>query len=475
MSEIKIAASSGEVTALPGAIVDQFKSRLEGVLILPSESVYDDVRAVWNGMIDRKPALIVQCHSAQDVVACINFARDQGVRLSVRGGGHNVAGSSICDNGLVVDLSDMAAVEVEASHETVVIEGGATLGEVDLATFRHDLATPMGVVTATGYAGLTLHGGMGWQLREHGLAADNVVGVEIVTADGRLLKADANENPDLWWALRGGGGSFGVVTSFRSRLYPMPKEVLLAVPVFSLDRAGNVLRFMREFMAHAPDKLMVLGALWTVPDKPEIPSQHIGEHALFLLACYLGDPEEGERVVAPLRHCEPTIADLTSRMNWLGIQQFFDDDYPNGRRYYWKSTIVNELTDAMIDALIEHTLARPSLLTSIDIWKLGGAYGRVDASATAFGDRSAGFVVNYEANWEEPDKDQANIQWARNSLAKTQSLSQARTYLNFAGLAEEGESLLKAAYGKNYARLQAVKQTYDPDNLFRSLLTIFPR
>ena len=442
---------------------------------LPGDNAFEDARKIWNGIIDKKPGLMVKCREAADVISCVNLARERDLLLAVRGGGHNVAGNAVCNGGLVVDLSEMRSVRADVQNNVVHIAGGATLGDVDRETSVHGLATPMGVVTATGYAGLALHGGMGWQMRKHGLAADNIVGVDIVLADGRLVRADAEANADLFWAVRGGGGNFGVVTSFTSRLHPIPKELLFAVPIFSLDNAAAVLRFLRDYMAEAPDELMVLGALWTAPDIPDIAPQHRGTPVLFLLGCYIGPPEEAEAVLKPLRTCRPAIADLTSRKSWVDVQKFFDEDYPNGRRYYWKSTLIKELTDPVIEALVRQAASRPSLLTSIDIWPMGGAFGRVDPAAAAFGSRDIGFTINYESNWDDADKDQSNIQWTRASLTEVQNLTQARTYLNFAGLAEEMENMVRGSFGENYSRLQAVKAKYDPYNLFRTNFNISPR
>ncbi|MEJ2696297.1 MAG: FAD-binding oxidoreductase [Candidatus Sulfobium sp.] len=474
MADLPVADSSGSRSVLKKAALEEFRSGLHGRIILPGESAYEGARKIWNGMIDRKPGLIVQCRGADDVISCINLAREEDILLAVRGGGHNVAGNAVCEGGLVIDLSEMRSVRTDVNNHVVHIEGGATLGDVDRETSSHGMATPMGVVTATGYAGLTLHGGMGWQLRKHGLASDNVLGVDIVTADGSLLRANAGENPDLFWAVRGGGGNFGVVTSFSSGLHPVPEEVLFSVFVFSLDNAAAVLRFMRDYMAEAPDELMVLAALWTAPDLPDIPPQHRGSHVLFVLGCYIGPPGDAEAFVKPLRTCRPTVADLSSRKSWVEVQKFFDEDYPPGRRYYWKSTLIKGLTDPVIEAVVRQTASRPSMLTSIDIWPMGGAFGRVDPAATAFGSRDVAFTVNYESNWDDADNDQANIQWTRTSLKEVQDLSQARTYLNFAGLAEDMEKMVRGSFGDNFSRLQAIKAKYDPANLFRTNFNISP-
>lgn len=461
-------------TVVKKAELDSFRKDLHGPLLLPGDNGYEESRKLWNGMIDRRPGLIVKCRSTADVIKCVNFARERGIVLAVRGGGHNVAGNALCEGGMVIDLSEMRSVRVDLKQQAVHIEGGATLGDVDRETSVHDLATPTGVVTETGYAGLTLHGGMGWQLRKRGLAADNLLAVEIVTADGALRRASADEHADLFWAIRGGGGNFGIVTSFVSRLHPIPREMLFAVSLFSLDHAPAVLRFLRDYMVTAPDELMVLSALWTAPELPAVPEAMRGSHALFVLGCYLGSPEKAEEVLEPLRTCKPVIADLTSRKSWRDVQKFFDEDYPSGRRYYWKSTLIKELSGPVIESLVGHAASRPSLLTSIDIWPMGGAFGRVGADETAFGNRDVTFTINYESNWERAEEDEANILWTRSSLKEVQALSQSRTYLNFAGFAEEKEKMVQDSFGSNYGRLRKIKTKYDPDNLFRVNFNIRP-
>jgi FAD/FMN-containing dehydrogenase len=474
MSKVLIRTLREEERVLEEGELHALQQSLRGKVILPGSDLYEASRKLWNGMIDKRPGLIARCRGTADVIRCVNFARERGILTAVRGGGHNVAGNALCDKGMVLDLSEMRSVQVDLKRGAVRIEGGAVLGDVDSETSIHGFATPTGVVTETGYAGLTLHGGMGWQLRKRGLAADSLLEAEIVTADGTLLRANAEEHPDLFWALRGGGGNFGVVTSFVSRLYPIPQELLFAVTLFSLDHAGDVLHFLRDFMAEAPDELMVLAALWTAPDLPAVPARQRGSHVLFLLGCYLGSPEKGEALLRPLRTCRPAVADLTSRKTWLAVQKFFDEDYPSGRRYYWKSTLIQGLTDQIIDSLVQHAAARPSLLTSIDIWPMGGAFARIAPAATAFGSRDVAFTINYESNWDHAEEDRVNIEWTRSSLKEVQDLSQARTYLNFAGLAEERESMVQASFGANYARLQQVKAVYDPDNFFRVNFNILP-
>ncbi len=475
MSELILKGMDGANVAVSEKAIKSLTSSLHGSIITSEDPSYAKERSLWNGMIDKRPGLIAKCRGPADVKACVKFAAERGVLLAVRGGGHNVAGNALCDGGMVIDLSEMRSVSCDPSNQVVHIQGGATLGDVDSETFRHGLATPAGVVSATGYAGLALHGGMGWQTRKHGLATDNIHSVDIVTADGELIKADKKRDADLFWAVRGGGGNFGVVTSFTSLLHPIPPELLFVVTLFKLEHAADVIRFVREFSAEAPDEVSLIAIFWTVPEIEDIPREYHNDHALFLVGCFIGDPVDGERVFKPLRNCRPVIADLSATQSWKDIQQFFDADYPDGRRYYWKSTMVKTLSDEMVEKLVKQASERPSLLTSIDIWTMGGAFGRVDSSATAFGARDVSFTINYESNWEDAASDGINVQWTRSALKEIQEMSQVRTYLNFAGLAEEADQMLKDSFGEGYRRLQSIKEIYDPENLFRTNFNIRPK
>jgi FAD/FMN-containing dehydrogenase len=476
MTSLQARTRTGELALISASDVSTLENRLRGTLLRPTDEPYEQARHIWNGMIDKHPALIARCVNAEDVGVCIDFVREHGIPVSVRGGGHNVAGHAMCEGGLVIDLGAMNTVRVEQDRRLAHIAGGALLGDVDTAADSHGTATPSGVVAATGYAGLSLHGGMGWQTRKYGLAADNVVGVEIVTADGKRVHANQDEAPELWWAVRGGGGNFGVVTEFTARLHPVPRQVQFSTVIYSLDDAPSVLAYLRDFMAEAPDSVSALASLWTGPEERSVPAAHRGRPVLFLLVAYMGAAEEAESVVRPLRMIRTPVWDLTRRMPWLDLQNYFRDEYPDGRRYYWKSMMSPGLSGTMIDTLAAQLLARPSPLSSIDIWYLGGAYGRVGATDTAFGARDRPFVINYESGWERSEDDQANVTWARESLATMQELSQARprTYLNFAGLGEQPDTLVRDSYGGTYERLQRVKQEYDPENVFSSTFNVKP-
>ncbi len=463
-----------KTTVVEESVVAGLQSQLRGEVLQPSDESYDKARKVWNGMIDKKPALIVRCASADDVVAVVSFARENGILLAVRGGGHNVAGTAVADGGLVVDLSPMKGVHVDLERRTVRAEGGVTIGELDEETQKFGLATPMGVVSETGIAGLTLGGGLGWLRRKYGLSSDNLVSVDIVTADGRYLTASETENPDLFWGIRGGGGNFGVVTSFEYQLYPVGPEVMFCFVVYPGDRAKEVLRFCEEYVAQASDEVSPLGVLGRVPHDELFPEEWHGKPYAAILAMYSGSVEEGERVLQPLRDLGDPIADLSEPMPYTEAQKLLDDDYPEGGRYYWKSVNLNGLGDEEIEHLMAHAETAPSDHSTIDVWYQGGAMNRVGAEETAFGDRSAPYLLGIEGNWEEPHEDEANVAWVRGCVADMQRFSDGGMYLNFPGFLEEGQEMMRDAYGENYERLVALKNEHDPANLFRMNQNIRP-
>jgi FAD/FMN-containing dehydrogenase len=448
---------------------------MRGELIRPGDPEYEPARALWNGMIERRPALIAHCAGPDDVMVAVNFARDNELPLAVRGGGHGVAGHAVCDGGLVIGLSGMKGIDVDPNRRTARAEGGCTLGELDRETQRHGLATPLGVVTRTGIAGLTLSGGMGWLRRKHGLSCDNLLSAEIVTADGNLLTASESENADLFWAIRGGGGNFGVVTSFEYRLHPVGPEVFLCFILYPAQRARDVLRACDRYLSEAPEDIAPLGVLGRVPEAEEFPPQSRGEPYVALLGLHPGDPAEGEQVLGPLRYIGEPIADLSGTMPYVEAQAVLDEDYPDGWRYYWKSVNVAELSDDVIDRLTERAAAAPSSHSTIDVWYQGGAIARVSEEATAFANRRAPYLLGIEGNWDEQARSEENVSWVRDTYAEMHSLSDGGIYLNFPGFLEEGDQLLREGYGQNYERLVDVKTKYDPTNLFRLNANIEPK
>ncbi len=474
MTEVRIAATNGNDVVLDDAVVEGFEAGLRGELLRPGDEGYEEARKLWNGMIERRPALIARVADEVDVVHAVNFARENGLLVAVRGGGHNVAGTASADGGLVIDLSAMKTIEVDPERRTVRAGGGVTIGELDAQTQKYGMATPMGVVSETGIAGLTLNGGMGYLRRKHGLSSDNLVSADVVTADGRFLTASERENGDLFWGIRGGGGNFGVVTTFEYRLHPVGPEVMVAFVLYPGDRAKDVLRFMNGYMAQAPDEVSPLSFLGRVPQAEIFPEESHGEPFVALLAVYAGPVEEGEEVLRPLRELGEPIADLSEPMPYVEAQKLLDEDYPDGGRYYWKSVNVSALHDEAIEALIAHAEAAPSDHSTIDVWYQGGAMSRVGAGETAFGDRSAPILLGLEANWEDPRTDEANVAWVRDCFSDMQRFSDGSIYLNFPGFLEEGERLLRGAYGENYERLVALKNEYDPTNLFRVNQNIKP-
>jgi FAD/FMN-containing dehydrogenase len=468
MTDVVLRTGSGEKITLPEEAVAALGSRTRGRLATPSDGDYDVARAVWNGMVDKRPALIGQCAGVTDVVACVQFARQHNLLVAVRGGGHNVAGVGVCDGGLMIDLSPMRGVRVDPVARTVRAEGGVTIGDLDHETQAFGLAVPMGVVTATGIAGLTLGGGLGWVRRRYGLSCDNLLSADVVTADGELVVASPDTEPELFWALQGGGGNFGVVTSFEFQAHPVGPDVFLAVVFHAGADAVEGLRFYREWAPEAADEISAFAVLWHGPEIEEIPAEHRGQPVLVFAVMHCGDPAEGEAALRSLREFGTPIADLSGTMPYLEAQQFFDADYPaHEMRYYWKSRYLNELPDDLIDTLVRLNAASPSHHSTVDFWQLGGAMGRVAADATAFGDRSAPFLIGIEANWESPDDDDACIGWGREVFRVLEPFSTGREYVNFPGLYEDNQRMVRDTFGGNLDRLRAVKRRYDPTNLFR--------
>jgi FAD/FMN-containing dehydrogenase len=459
-------------TMLDESVIAELRTQLRGPLLTPDDPEYEGARHVRNGLIDRRPALIARCSGTADVVACVNFARERGLLLSVRGGGHNVAGNAVNDGGLVIDLSQMRGVWVDPEARIAQVQGGATWGDLDRETQLYGLATPGGVVSTTGVAGLTLHGGMGHLRSKHGLSIDNVVAVEIVTADGQVRHVDAEHEPDLYWAVRGAGSNFGVVTSFTFRLHPVGPVVWLCAPMYRLEDAPQVLRGWREIITTLPDEFTPLAVFWSVPEG--FPPELVGRPIVILAGVYAGPQEEGERITRPLRELATPLLDLSGPMPFAGIQSAFDPFFPEGLLQYWKSTYVDTLSDALIDALCGLAASRPSPKTTMDVWPQRGAVARVREEDTAFGPRPP-FMIAFESTWVTPADTEANIAWARDAWASMQRFAGRGIYLNFPGFGEEREALVRAAYGANYGRLVDLKTRYDPGNLFRANVNIQPR
>jgi FAD/FMN-containing dehydrogenase len=449
---------------LEDAALGQLRERVSGHVVAADDDGYDAARAVWNGLIDRRPAAVIRVADERDVVEALAFAREHGLHVTVRGGGHNVAGTAVGEGALVVDMSGLKGVDVDPSARTARAGAGLTLGELDAATQVHGLAAPLGVVSQTGIAGLTLGGGIGWLRRKHGLSSDNLVSLEVVTAGGDVVRASADENRDLFWALRGSGAGLGVVTSFVYRLYPVGPEVMVCFVLYPAARAAEVLRFADEHVVRSGDDLSPLGVLGHVPPVDDFPEETHGLPYVAILAVHPGPVEEGARMLAPLRELGGAIADLSGPMPYVEAQKLLDADYPDGGRYYWKSIALEDLADGAIETLIRHAAAAPSYHSTIDVWFHGGALSRVGADETAFGPRPP-YLVGVESNWESGD-DAAKVDWARAVVADLGRFSGGGSYLNFPGFFEEGAELVRSSLGEeNYARLEEIKQRFDPDNL----------
>ncbi|MBN2552457.1 MAG: FAD-binding oxidoreductase, partial [Spirochaetales bacterium] len=408
-----IRTRGGGTIDLPRNRLDKLRKELCGGLLMPGDPGYDEARRVWNGMIDRRPALIARCGSEEEVARVLGLARDHQLLFSLRGGGHNVAGSAVLESGLVIDLSPMKRVEVDGKVRRVRVQAGATLGDLDRETQTYGLSVPVGLVSATGIAGLTLHGGLGWLARQYGLSADNLEAVELITAEGLQIRASSSRNSDLFWALQGGGGNFGAVTAFEFKAYPIGPKVWFAAPMYPLDRAPEVMSFFREFMSTAPDQLGAVAVYWSAPDVPQVPPEHRGEPIVILLACYTGPFEAGEEAIRPLRRIGKPLADLSGSMDFLEVQRFLDADYPDGGLHYWKSIYLEELSDEALAVLSFYSATRPSPESSIDVWALGGNLSRRGNNGGPLVSREAPYLLGIEANWHEVGDTETNIDWAR--------------------------------------------------------------
>jgi FAD/FMN-containing dehydrogenase len=466
--------ASTTATQVDTQALQAFGMQVRGAVLGPDDAGYDEARKIWNGLIDRRPALIVQCTGAADVVDAVNFAREHDLLLSIKAGGHNVAGNAVNDGGLVVDLSQMRGVHVDPASQTVRVQGGATLGDMDRETQLFALAVPAGVVSTTGVAGLTLHGGAGHLRRKHGLSIDSLLSVDIVTADGVLRRASATENEDLFWAVRGAGSNFGVVTSFEFQAHPVGPMVMVGAVFYPLEDVRELLPAWRDYMDTAPEELSAIALCWSVPPGEPFPAEHHGKPVLVVAGTYAGSVEDGEAVVQPLRELGQPLIDLSGPWPWLGLQSGFDALFPKGGFYYWKSRALAELPAAAIDDIADFALRRPSPLTDIVVWHNGGAMSRVGENDTAYGGRDARFLVSGEASWDDPAVTDDAIAWGRELWDAMERHSTGGLYLNFPGFGEEKEQLVKAGYGGNYDRLAALKAQYDPENLFRMNLNITP-
>jgi FAD/FMN-containing dehydrogenase len=465
MNDLNLTTLEGGQTTISVPIIEALSSQLRGIALTPADAGYEEPRTIWNAMIDRGPGLIIRCAGAADVVSAVRFARENNLLVAVRGGGHNIAGNAVCDGGLLIDLSPMKSVRVDAALRRAWVEPGATLADVDKETQAFGLVVPSGINSTTGIAGLTLGGGFGWLTRKFGLTLDNLLSADVVTANGELLRTSLSENPDLFWAIRGGGGNFGVVTAFEFQLHDFGPQVLSGLVVHPFDNAASVLQQYREALDDAPDELTCWAVMRQAPPLPFLPAEWHGKEILALAMCYCGDIAEGEKATARLRSIGRPIADVVAPTPFTAWQQAFDPLLTPGARNYWKSHDFGGLSDETIDVVLEAIRRLPGPECEVFIGHVGGAAGRIATEATSFPQRSSHYVMNVHARWREPEMDQACIDWARGLFEAAKPYAIGTAYINF--MPADETDRVAAAYGPNYQRLAELKARYDPTNLFR--------
>ncbi|PYO62971.1 MAG: FAD-binding oxidoreductase [Gemmatimonadetes bacterium] len=473
VTSVAVRTSEGTVVTLERNTVEDLRGHLRGALLLPGDPGYDDGRAIWNAMIDRRPALIARCLGVADVVTCVNFAREHGVTVSIKGGGHNISGLAVCDGGLMVDLSLMRGVWVDSTARTARAQAGCLLGDLDRETQLHGLAAVLGFLSTTGIAGLTLGGGFGYLTRRFGWSCDNVLSMDVVTADGRFVRASARENHDLFWGLRGGGGNFGVVTSFEYKLHPVGPEVMAGAMAWRAEDAHEVLEMYRTVTAQAPPELTCVAVLRNAPPAPWLPKEIHGKPIVAIFVCQTGPRAEGERQVAPIKRFGSPVGDIIQWRPYVSQQSLLDATQPKGRRYYWKSEYLPRHEPDMLAKVIEHAKRIPSPHSAILVFPIDGALNRLSAEHSPAGNRDAASVLNITASWERADDDKANIGWARAAWEDLRPFSTGGTYVNFL-TEEEGSDRVHAAYGENYDRLVEIKTKWDSNNVFRMNKNIPP-
>jgi FAD/FMN-containing dehydrogenase len=461
-----------DVRQLRPSDVEAFASQISGGVLVPGDDGYDEARKVWNGSVDRRPALIARCRSESDVRAGVRLAADQRMLVSVRGGGHHIAGNGVAEGGLLLDLSAMNTVSVDPVKRTARVGPGALLADLDRAAQAHGLATPLGINSTTGVAGLTLGGGFGWLSRRHGLTVDNLLGATLVTADGDTHVVSASAEPELFWALRGGGGNFGVVTSFEFQLHPVGPEVHAGLVVYPFAQARKVLRAWRDFTAKAPDELSVWTVLRKAPPLPFLSASAHGSEVVIFALVHSGDVAAGARAAAPVLDFGDALGSAVGPTPYAGFQAAFDPLLTAGGRNYWKSNNFSALSDAALDLTIAAAAELPGPECEIFVAQLGGAVARVKPSATAYVGRDARYIMNVHGRWSDPRDDERVRAWARKTFESAAPHATGGGYVNF--LTEDEGERVAATYGDNYARLQAVKQRFDPANLFRVNLNIAP-
>ncbi|MEO5580176.1 MAG: FAD-binding oxidoreductase [Gemmatimonadaceae bacterium] len=464
----------GRETDLNQDMLDSLKKRLRGAVFGPGEPGYEESRIVWNAMIDRKPAVIARCLGVADVIACVEFARDNDILLSIKGGGHNIAGLATAGGALTLDMSAMRGVWVDPHSNVAHAQSGCLLGDVDRETQVHGLAAVLGFVSLTGIAGLTLGGGFGYLTRRFGWTSDTVIGMDVVTADAQLVRASAGENADLFWGLRGGGGNFGVVTGIDYGLYSVGPEIIGGPVAWPASEAPRVLDLFRTLSANAPTELTMLALMRPAPPAPWLPKDMHGKPIVALIACYSGNLEDGEKAVAPIKSFGEPIADILIRRPYAQMQSLLDGTQPKGRRYYWKSEYLSGIEPALCDKVIEHAARIPSPHSAVILFQIGGALNEFDDDHSPVGNRDARYVLNIAGSWEQAADDQANVEWAREAWNDMKSFSTGGTYVNFL-TEDDGPERTEAALGKGLQRLREIKSARDPRNVFRTNRNIKPQ
>jgi FAD/FMN-containing dehydrogenase len=472
MNDLMMATLDRDESPISGDALDELSARFSGDLLTPSDAGYDEARTIWNAMIDRRPALIAVCESADDIAAALGFAAQHGLLVSVRGAGHNIAGNAVCDGGLMISLDRMRKVDVDPEARVARVQPGATLADVDAATQEHGLATPVGVNSTTGIAGLTLGGGFGWLSRAYGMTIDNLIAADVVLPDGRKVRTSADEEPDLFWAIRGGGGNFGVVSAFEFRLHPVGPEILSGLIVHPGDAAADFLRFYRDFAPTLPDETAVWVVLRQAPPLPFLPEEWHGRDVVVVAAFHGGDMAEGERILQPLREWGDPIADVIGPHPYAGWQQAFDPLLEPGARNYWKSHDFTELSDDFLDIVADAAGDLPTGECEVFLAQVGGEMGRVPADATAYPNRHAQYIMNVHTRWRDSADDATCVTWARRLFDAATPHSAGSVYVNF--MPTDENDAVERAYGPHYARLAKLKARYDPQNLLRMNQNIRP-
>jgi FAD/FMN-containing dehydrogenase len=470
---VKATTIDGRDVDLKQEALDGLRARLSGPLVLPGDAGYDESRSLWNAMIDRRPAAVVRCRGVADVIECVRFARDNDLLLCIKGGGHNIAGLAAADGALMLDMSLMRGVWVDPRKKLARAQAGCLLGDVDRETQVHGLAAVLGFVSLTGIAGLTLGGGFGYLTRRWGWTADNVVGMDVVTADARLVRAGSDENADLFWGLRGGGGNFGVVTGIDYALYPVGPEIVGGIVAWPASEAPGVLELYRTLAEQAPPELTLVAIMRPAPPAPWLPKESHGKPLVALLACHSGPAEEGERAVAPIKSFGEPIGDVLVRRPYAQVQSLLDATQPKGRRYYWKSEYLPRIEPALCEKAIEQAAKIRSPHSAVILFQIEGALNRLNEDYSPVGNRDARYVLNLAGSWEQPGDDQANIEWARAAWEDMKSFSTGGTYINFL-TEDEGSARTEAALGGALDRLANIKARWDPNNVFRTNRNIEP-